>query len=98
MSIETPAARATDPVTSHEAAEHVTRSGIREAQQRNVRALVQRNPGCTSRELSILSTALDRYQIARRLPELETARRVTKGLPRVCTITGRRAVTWWPAD
>ena len=92
---ETPAARRSDPVTSHEAAEAVTADGTRASQQREVVRLVQEYPGLTSAELSRRSGRLDRWQIARRLPEVAPVH-VDKGAPRHCHQTGRRCVTWWP--
>lgn len=53
----TPAARATDPVTSHEAAEHITESGTRASQQHLVLGAVERWPACTSAELAELMGA-----------------------------------------
>jgi hypothetical protein len=92
--MDNPIARATDPDTSHEAAEYVTDTGIRAAQCRRVADAVRRFPGRTSNELSDAS-GIDRYTIARRLPELEPAH-VTRGDARTCRISGRRALTWEP--
>lgn len=50
----------------------------------------------TSFELALL-TDLDRYMLARRLPECETAGRVRRGAMRRCTVTGRLAMEWLPA-
>jgi len=93
--VETPAARRTDPVTSHQAAEHITRSGKRGLQQAQAAAAVRAFPGCTSFELAMRSH-IDRYVMARRLPECVTAGAVRKGDARTCSITGRQALTWWP--
>jgi len=92
--ITTPAARNTDPITSHMAALEITARGTRGRQQRLVLRIVIANPGKTSRELSDIC-ALDRYQVARRLPELEAAGVIEKGPIRRCTIGGRHSVTWW---
>lgn len=51
--------------------------------------IVKQFPGATSRELGMLQTEFDRYQIARRLPELLAARQVT----RTDEETESR---WWP--
>lgn len=88
------AARVGDPITSHEAAEELTLSGRRMAQAEEIDRLVGKHPGYTSRELSGL-TRLDRYQVARRLSDLEHLGRVKKGARRVCLIGERNAVTWW---
>jgi hypothetical protein len=95
----TPVARASDPKTSHEAAHAVTASGRRDEQLAQVLDLVKAHPGSTSLELAQYSQTLDRYAIARRLPELEDEKLVYKGLPREAVIAGvkqRNAVTWWP--
>ena len=93
--VATPAARRRDPVSSHLAAAHITRSGKRGAQQDQAAAAVRAHPGHTSFELALL-TSLDRYLLARRLPECETAGRVKRGLIRHCTVTGRMAMEWVP--
>lgn len=96
MRIETPAARSSDPITSHEAAEEVTLNGGRAAQRRTVEAAVWMHPGLTSAELA-RKCLLDRWQIARRLPEAELAGHVKRGEARVCGVSNRRAITWQPA-
>jgi DNA-binding MarR family transcriptional regulator len=86
-------ARNTDPITSHIAAQQITLSGARGRQQRIALRAVIEHPGLTSRELAALCS-LDRYQMARRLPELEEADLVAKGPARQCKAGGRPAVTW----
>lgn len=93
--VETPAARRSDPETSHLAAEEITRSGARGHQQSQVIAAVRAFPGCTSFELA-MKTDLERYMVARRLPECVTASAVYKGEPKHCPVTGKLALTWWP--
>lgn len=39
---------------------------------------------------------LDRWQIARRLPECETAGTVERAAPRKCSVKGRKSLTWVP--
>ena len=96
MRVETPAARASDPETSHLAAEEVTASGVRQQQIGLAIAAVRAHPDRTSMELSVV-TGHDRYMLARRLPDAETAGAVRKGPARTCTVSGRKAVTWLPA-
>lgn len=96
MRVETPAARASDPETSHLAAEEVTASGVRQQQIGLAIAAVRAHPDRTSMELSVV-TGHDRYMLARRLPDAETAQAVRKGPARTCTVSGRKAVTWLPA-
>ena len=93
--IATPAARRTDPESSHLAAEQHTRSGRRASQQDQAHAAVRAAPGRTSAELAA-ATGIDRYLLARRLPECETAGRVRRSTMRICTVTGRLATTWVP--
>jgi hypothetical protein len=90
---DTPRARATDPETSHEAADAIKVSGRLASQQGIVLKAVRAFPGLTSAELA-MHCALDRYSVARRLPELEAARQVRKGERRV--FRGRPGVTWLP--
>jgi hypothetical protein len=89
-----PIARTTDPDSSRAAAEAITRSGERQRQTSEVLRLVREHPGRTSLELTRF-TDLDRYQVARRLPELEQGLRIRKGEIRACTVGNRPAVTWW---
>lgn len=85
-------ARASDPLTSWEAAEKMVSSGKAAQQRAIVIAAVRRHPGCTSFELS-RHCQLERHQVARRLPE---CMELTKGTARKCSVTGNQAVTWWP--
>ena len=93
--IATPAARATDPESSHLAAEEITASGKRQEQIGLAITAVRDHPGNTSMELSEL-TGLDRYMLARRLPDAETAGAIRRGEQRVCQVSNRRALTWYP--
>lgn len=88
-------ARATDPATSWDAAEHMVKSGKAAQQQAMAVTVVGAHPGMTSHELACFSS-LDRYQLARRLPEAESAGRVIRGETRKCVVTGHKAATWWP--
>lgn len=94
--VETPAFRRTDPDTSRLAAEEITASGKRSHQQAQCAAAVRQFPGHTSFELAML-TDLERYMLGRRLSECETAGTVKRGAPKYCDVTGRLAMTWWPA-
>lgn len=102
---DTPRSRATDPVTSHLAADKVRDSGTLGRQQAHVLDLVQAYPGHTSAELAQIDAKRSgkvwqelRPMFGRRLPELEPVhiRRCSKGNERVCTVTGEPCVTWWP--
>jgi len=87
-------ARTSDPVTSWDAASHIADTGKAAHQRAIAVSTVHKAPGCTSFELSRLCS-LDRYQLARRLPECAE---VVKGDPRTCLVTGHSAVTWWPME
>lgn len=94
LNIETPAAKRGDPETSHLAADAVTKSGARQKQIERVVAMVHKTNGMTSRELADHHKE-DRYMVARRLSEAETAQEVEKGPVRICAIGKCKAVTWW---
>lgn len=89
-------ARRSDPESSHIAAREVTRSGATAHQQRQAVAAVRQWPGSTSRELAE-HAQMDRYALARRLPEAERAGLIVRGPMRECSISGRETLTWWPA-
>lgn len=89
-------ARRSDPETSHEAAQEVTDSGSADQQRSIVAALVRKYPSRTSDELAQLTPRLDRWQAARRLPEVERAGLIQRGEARHSEVSGRKGVTWWP--
>ena len=82
------ASRKTDPESSRRAAREIERSGVLKGQRLIALRLVEQYPGRTSKELSQLGT-LDRYQLARRLPEMvkENHLRVTQ--------EGSEDQRWW---
>lgn len=88
-------ARNTDISTSHEAAAHIVASGTQQAQQEQTAAAVLQHPGLTSNRLAQV-TGLDRYMLARRLPELRKTQHVRQGPNMPCPVSGRSACTWWP--
>lgn len=69
------ASRKTDPLSSKRAAKEIERTGTLKGQRLIALELVKQFPGRSSKELSKLGT-LDRYQLARRLPELEVMKHV----------------------
>lgn len=97
IDVQTPAFRATDPETSELAAIEITASGERKRQQDATAEAVRKHPGKTSHELAQV-TGLNRYALARRLPECVTGKEVVKGAARTCAVSGRKAVTWWPVQ
>lgn len=89
-----PAARTTDPRTSHAAAEHVTASGMRQRHIDIVVRAVRKHKGLTSAELSEVC-GLERHEVARRTADAEADGLIMKGAAKR-QANGRRAVTWWP--
>jgi DNA-binding MarR family transcriptional regulator len=84
-----PRARRTDPVASHLAADTAERTGTISKQAAIVLAAVVEFPGLTSKQLATVCE-LDRYQIARRLPEMEQC-----GLVRREELPGARRESIW---
>lgn len=101
MGIQTPAARASDPETSHEAAKSITASGERRRQQVQVLALVVASPGCTAGELAEVAAdwevGVDYFAIQRRVSELEP-QFVRRGETRRCSVRGTMQTTLWPVE
>ncbi|MCH2040306.1 MAG: hypothetical protein MK185_06695 [Saccharospirillaceae bacterium] len=99
--IQTPAARATDPKSSHIAAAEMNKTGKRQTHIKQLAEVVASNPGKTSAELAfIVADAhphLTRHEVARRLPDGE-GQVFTRGEARKCTQTNRLCITWWPTE
>lgn len=94
--VNTPAARATDPETSHQAAEANTASGRRQSQRQQVLGAVNRWPGRTTAELAkLMQVWLDVPR--RRMSELVTGGAVIEGHARKCEACGSNCLTYWPA-
>jgi hypothetical protein len=92
--MDSPAARRRDPVSSKLAASELAESGDMESQLLVTLALVRKYPGKTSHELSRYGS-LDRWQIARRLPQLRSAGLVLISSDlRPCGVSGKRCHTW----
>jgi len=99
---DTPRSRATDPDTSHQAADKVRRTGELGKQQLLVLDAVKRWPGRTSTEIGKLiadergeDAYRWRYIAGRRLSELSPVH-VRRGKPRSCEVTGNAALVWHP--
>lgn len=91
------AARSQDPATSHEAADYMAESG-KQAFQQNVAFLaVKAYPGHTSLEIAQEKHQCQ-FMLARRLPECEEQNLVYRGPARKCTVSGRKAATWYPVE
>lgn len=94
-----PRARSTDARSSHEAAAKIERDGTARLQAERVLAALRKYPNSTSRELAKFSR-LDRYEVARRLPELHEAGLVGRYEPSAitapCAVAGKRVIRWAP--
>lgn len=101
MSIQTPAARATDPETSHDSENEITKSGERSRQQIRVLALIEAIPGSTAGELAKAAAewnvGVDYFAIQRRVSELEP-QFVRRGESRACSVRGTKQTTIWPVE
>lgn len=90
---DTPAARTTDPETSHEAADFVRETGTKAAHQQLIVDAVRRMPGLTVIEIGV-QVGLSHVKVGKRMKELETAQRVFRGDKR--RVDGLSYLTWWP--
>lgn len=89
---DSPKARRSDPASSRQAAAELEASGALSRQRREVLEALKRFGPSTSAELAQRS-GLDRYTVARRLPELRKLNFVIQGEVRN-SLVGRPAVEW----
>jgi hypothetical protein len=95
-------ARNTDPASSHIAAAEANTTGRAKRQRAQAYNAVYEHDGLTCRELA-RHMASDQIGVLkknellhRRLPELREDGQIKNGKHlRICTVTKRRAVTWW---
>lgn len=94
-----PRARVSDSRSSHDAAASIESSGKARLQAERVLAALRKYPNSTSRELA-KAARLDRYEVARRLPELHEVHKVMRydvsPITAPCEVSGKRAVRWCP--
>lgn len=89
--------RRNDPITSKLAAQQMAEDGSLYTQRELVLGLLERynmkygHP--TSAELASWGH-LERYTASRRLPDLEKQGNVSRLEPRMCSVTGKRCITW----
>lgn len=99
MRIKTPAARSTDPSSSHEAAEQMEKSGRRQRNIDLVVDFVKTHPGLTSKEIAVAmgNPDIDRYEVARRLADAKgVSLRRGETRPYTACRNMKPCVTWWP--
>ena len=63
-------------------------------QRIKMKQFVEDHANHTSNELGDLSDEFDRYQFARRLPELRDKGKLITPHTRFCEVSGREAMTW----
>ena len=90
-------ARSTDPVTSHQAASNVSKTGSAARWQQVALDLIRRRPGMTARELESAG-GHENGQIRKRLLEVMRGGLIHKGTARTCRVSGRQAATWWASN
>ena len=90
-----PRARRTDPDTAHLAAAGVAASGAAARQRDACLRVVRAAPGLTAAEVAERA-GMERHAPSRRLPELRELGLVRNGEDRVCHVTRRLSMTWWP--
>jgi hypothetical protein len=89
-----PIAASADPWTSKAAGRQLTKSGRRDSQKGMVLECLRKYPlGVTSAELALFES-LNRYLVARRLPDLERDGYVQRLEAARCTVSGKFAVCW----
>lgn len=92
-----PRARGTDPASSHAAAVAIESTGAARAQAGAVLAALRQFDNCTTMELARHS-GIDRYAIARRMPELAEVCLVERIEPTKdtvpCAVSGKRVLRW----
>lgn len=82
-----------DPSTSWDAGDDFHESIKPEYHYQLIQEVFKTNGPMTSAEISMLCD-LDRYQVARRLPEMERRNSVIRAGIRVCSVKKRKSVVW----
>jgi hypothetical protein len=89
-----PLAAAANPISSHLAAAEVTSSGRRAGQKLAIMTWLRgQSRPFTSMEIA-RAADLDRYVVARRMPDLERDGLIERCAMRDCTVSNRLALTW----
>jgi hypothetical protein len=92
-----PLARASDPRTSQRAADAAVESGLVAGHERLIVAAVRARPGQTGDEIG-QAVGLTNVQVLRRTRAMEKKGVIRRGEQRPSRVSGRLAVTWWPAE
>lgn len=91
--VGTPAARNTDPETSHKAAAHIIANGSRASIQKRCLDMVEQLPGLTVNGIG-KQLHLHSHTVGRRLSDLAKAQRIVEGPVRI--EDGIAYTTYWP--
>ncbi len=86
--------RSCDPPTSALAGRHMRACGLAQRQRDMCLSAVKQHTGLTAREIE----ARIGIKAHKRLPEVRADGLVSNGPPRACTVSGREAMTWYPAN
>lgn len=86
--------RASDPLSSHEAADTLAESGQLGRMMRVTLEMLMAYPGRTVRELETRA-GVENGVYRKRLNDLRVASMARTGDPRRCRVTGRTVATWW---
>ncbi len=89
-----PLAAARDPLSSHLAAAELIASGRRDSQKREILEWLRRQSQPVTSMEAAHAMGLDRYIVARRLPDLAHDGLVERGPMRECAVSLRQAITW----
>lgn len=84
--------RTTDHDPSRLAAK--SHEGAAVSNRTKILAVLSMRDGCTSGEIAKIA-GLERHESARRMSELERAKKITRGLSRKCEACGTTQTTWW---
>lgn len=88
-------AKISDPETSWIAGEKFKSAGNHKRHYQLItETMININAPATSAEIAAACEELDRWQIARRLPEMEQLGIVERCDPVKCSVVGSRCVTW----
>lgn len=87
--------RATDPLTSRDAAERHEAIGAASCNRDRLLVEVCRGPGRTAAELCQRLDGIDPWESNRRLADLRNLGLVESRDPRACGVKGSKCMTWW---
>lgn len=92
-----PIARKTDPNTSHQAAEAITKNGQRGSQCKDIFDAIQAKPGSIPGEIAAKIGLLS-HEVTKRIHDLEVKGLVVPGTERRWAGSGKNQRSWWPTS